>query len=167
MYDPLDRPSHDDLQLKKGEHSDKFNKVLHGNIPTTWDDVFLLLDGLDFVVKAWCDSMKYYGFEEEASETAGQVLMQNMTTRLAIYSFLDKEQEDGADFVEVMKELGRLKQVYVDLAKSYAKDPLLSHWYLNLPLRVSGAFKAIRQKERLETLKEDVYNAEARNFMYK
>tara|TARA_R100000152_G_C6766521_1_gene191536 strand:- start:297 stop:800 length:504 start_codon:yes stop_codon:yes gene_type:complete len=167
MIDPLDRPDHDDLQLKKGEHAARFAEVLHGNMPNSWDQLFLLMDALDFVVSEWEKSMAFYGFAEEASETATDILMKNATTRYAIYSFLDIENEEKCDFVEVMKELNGLKQCYVDLAKSYAKDPLLSHWYLNLPLKVAGAFKAIRQSERIESLKEDLSNAEARSELFK
>lgn len=164
--DPLDRPSHDDLQLKTGVNAERFEAILHGGIPTSWEDLFLFMEALDFVVDEWRNSMTFYNLGEEAEECSSLVLAQNASTRWAIYAFLDSEFDD-IDFVEVMKELNSLKQCYVDIAKSYARDPILSHWYLNLPLHVSGAFKAIRQRERIEKMKEDIYNAEARGALFK
>tara|TARA_R100000995_G_scaffold84776_1_gene64757 strand:+ start:4526 stop:5026 length:501 start_codon:yes stop_codon:yes gene_type:complete len=166
MNDPLDRPSHDDLQLKTGIYADRFSEVLHSSFPKDWSSLFLFMDALDFVVEQWKESMVYYGLGEEAELAASEVLIQNAVTRWVIYQFVAEDNED-VDFVEVMKELNELKQCYVDIAKSYARDPILSHWYLNLPLHVSGSFKAIRQKERIERMKEDLYNAEARKALYK
>tara|TARA_B100000424_G_scaffold12644_1_gene9353 strand:+ start:4838 stop:5338 length:501 start_codon:yes stop_codon:yes gene_type:complete len=166
MNDPLDRPSHDDLQLKTGPHSADFAEVLHGSYPNDYDGLFLLMDALDFVVDEWKNSMVYYGLGEEAELAASEVLVQNAVVRWLIYEFVAEDNED-IEFIEIMKELNNLKQCYVDIAKSYARDPILSHWYLNLPLQVSGSFKAIRQKERIEKMKEELYNAEARGALFK
>jgi len=128
-----------------------FNESLHGRLPETWEELFSLMEALDFVVREWAEGMISFGLAEQAEEAAAEILMENMKTRYAIYSFLeDEDSPEKLDFLVVMKQLSELKQSYVYLAKSYAKNPQLSHWYLNLPLKVASAFKSIRQNQRNE-----------------
>jgi len=137
----------EELQLKEGPYS-RYQEILHGSLPSSWDGLFELLDAMDYVIREWCESMKPFGLTDMADEVARELYTHNMTTRFAIYSFLDTESEERMDFVDVMKEMNKLKQAYLPLTKSYAKVPSLSHWYLNLPMRVASSFKTIRQLER-------------------
>ena len=63
--------------------------------------------------------------------------------------------------------MNKLKQAYVPLAKSYAKVPSLSHWYLNLPMRVATSFKTIKQLERDRARLELDYKNNPKGAMYK
>tara|TARA_R110002110_G_scaffold411877_1_gene636926 strand:- start:61 stop:558 length:498 start_codon:yes stop_codon:yes gene_type:complete len=137
----------EELQLKEGPYR-HYEEILHGALPSNWDDLMILLDAMDYVIREWCESMIPFGLIEMAEEVAQELYTHNMTTRFAIYSFLNEDEEEAMDFVDVMKKLNKLKQAYVPLAKSYAKVPSLSHWYLNLPMRVATSFKTIRQLER-------------------
>lgn len=112
-----------------------------------------MVEGLDFVVKEWAESMVPFGLEEQAEKLSQDLYFENMSTRFAVYSYLD-DNDDSMSFTKVMKHFGDLKNAYIGLAKSYARTPIISSWYLNLPLRVSGSFKTIRSYERLKSQRE-------------
>ena len=130
-----------------------YESYLHGDFPKTWDDFFIMVEGLDFVVKEWAESMVPFGLEEQAEKLSQDLYFENMSTRFAVYSYLD-DNDDSMSFTKVMKHFGDLKNAYIGLAKSYARTPIISSWYLNLPLRVSGSFKTIRSYERLKSQRE-------------
>lgn len=156
----------EELQLKEGPYSN-YKDVLHGDIPSDWTGLMDLLDAMDYVVQEWVESMTPFGLLDMANEVAEELYTKNLTTRWAIYSFLDYENEEKADFVDVMKEMNKLKQAYVPLAKSYAKVPSLSHWYLNLPMRVATSFKTIKQLERDRARLELDYKNNTNGALYK
>ena len=137
----------EELQLKEGPYSN-YESVLHGDLPTTYDGLFELLDAMDYVIKEWGESMIPFGLTDMAEEVSHEIYSHNINTRFAIYSYLDEQSTEQMDFVDVMKQMNKLKNAYLPLAKSYARVPSLSHWYLNLPMRVATAFKGIRQLER-------------------
>jgi len=101
-----------DLMLKGTEYED----ILHEDAwPICEDELIRCLDGLDFVVKAWLESME--GFEIENA--------------------------DDIQYLEVLKTIRHLKQAFMSLSKSYAQTKILARWYLNLPIRVQAGFKSV------------------------
>ena len=126
-----------------------YEEYLHGDFPGDWEQFFIMLEGLDFVIVAWAESMVPFGLKEQADELSKDLYHENLATRFAVYSFLD-DNDDSVSYTKVMKHFGDLTNAYINLAKSYAKTPIISSWYLNLPLRVSGSFNAIRNSERMK-----------------
>jgi hypothetical protein len=132
----------------------EYEHLLHGDYPRSWHDLFRMMEGLDFVVEEWRLSMLHHGLDDMAEEINTEIIAENMKTRLAIYCYLNDEDVDFT-FVDVMKQFKELSKVYLKLAQSYAKTPPLSHWYANLPMRVIGSFKAIRERARLKKAEEE------------
>ena len=133
-----------DLMLKGTEYED----ILHEDAwPVCEDELIRCLDGLDFVVKAWLESME--GFEiDNADEIATSVYMAIMECRFAIISYLTAEEEcpdltDDVQYLEVLKTIRHLKQAFMALSKSYAQTKILAKWYLNLPIRIQAGFKSV------------------------
>ena len=126
-----------DLMLKDTDYQD----ILHDDAwPTCEDELIRCLDGLDFVVKAWLESMEDFEIEN-AEEIAMSVYMAIMECRFAIINYLNNEQ--NIEYLEVLKTIRHLKQAFMALSKSYAQTKILARWYLNLPIRIQAGFKSV------------------------
>lgn len=129
-----------------------YEEVLHSEYPKTEEDLIMFLDGLDYVVEEWLDSLSLEtsnSMEHESSnETASNVLMTVMWCRYAINQFWAEDEENRTvGYIEVMKAIRELKQSFMKLAKRYSREPYLANWYLDLPLRVQASFKNIHMKK--------------------
>jgi len=142
-----------DLMLKGTEYED----ILHGEYPTCEDELIRCLDGFDFVVEEWLESMKQFEIKN-SDQIATTVMMAIIDCRFAIISFFDEEHEcpdltESTDYLEVLKTIRRLKQAFMSLSKSYAQTRYLANWYLDLPLKIQAGFKHINNqkiKNRIE-----------------
>ena len=130
-----------------------YEEVLHSEYPKTEEDLIMFLDGLDYVVEEWLDSLSLEtsnSMEHESSnETASNVLMTVMWCRYAIRPILDRRrgESNGRLHRVLMKAIRELKQSFMKLAKRYSREPYLANWYLDLPLRVQASFKNIHMKK--------------------
>ena len=129
-----------------------YEEVLHSEYPKTEEDLIMFLDGLDYVVEEWLDSLSLEtsnSMEHESSnETASNVLMTVMWCRYAIRQLWTEDEENRTvGYIEVMKAIRELKQSFMKLAKRYSREPYLANWYLDLPLRVQASFKNIHMKK--------------------
>tara|TARA_R100000458_G_C8236473_1_gene216693 strand:- start:656 stop:1144 length:489 start_codon:yes stop_codon:yes gene_type:complete len=129
--------------------------VMHEGYPVDEQSLIHLLHGLDYVVKSWLEDMVYSG-ATYGENIASEVQMAIMSCRFAITDFFKLEREcpelvDQTTYLQVLKEIGNLKQAFIQLAKPYAKAdppcPYLSNWYLELPLKVQASFKYLHSKK--------------------
>ena len=126
-----------DLMLKDTPYED----ILHEDgWPTCEDELIRCLDGLDFVVQTWLESMEDFEIDN-AEDIATSVYMAIIECRFAIINYLNGEQDD--QYHEILKTIRQLKQAFMALSKSYAQTKVLAKWYLNLPLRIQAGFKAV------------------------
>ena len=127
------------LMLKDSEYS----MILHNEYPRTEERLINLLDGLDFVVERWLESMESVLHPEEHEgirDVASQVLMSIMACRFAIIDFMSNE-SSVTEFMDVLRSIKELKQEFVYIAKPYHNIGHLFNWYLDLPLKVQFSFK--------------------------
>jgi len=127
------------LMLKDSEYS----MILHSEYPRSEEQLINLLDGLDFVVQRWLESMLAVLHEDEhedITDLASQVLMSVMTCRYVIIDFMGNE-SSVTDFMDVLRAIKDLKQEFVCIAKPYHNIGHLFNWYLDLPLKVQFSFK--------------------------
>ena len=131
-----------------------YEEVLHDEYPKTEQDLIMFLDGLDFVVEEWLDSLSLETsneMEREASQgTASDVMLSVMWCRYAIkelWKVVDEDEERNIGYIDVMKSIKDLKQQFMSLAKRYSREPYLANWYLDLPLCVQSSFKNIHLKK--------------------
>ena len=134
-----------------------YEEVLHDEYPKTEQDLIMFLDGLDFVIEEWLDSLSLEtsnDMEREASQgTASDVMLSVMWCRYAIkelWKVADEDEEKNIGYIDVMKSIKDLKQQFMNLAKRYSREPYLANWYLDLPLRVQSSFKNIHLKKIAE-----------------
>lgn len=131
------------LMLKETPYAD----VLHESFPKDEHTLIGFLDGLDYVVEEWLESMKDWKVGN-CEQHASKLLIQIIICRYSIIDFLRPDDTRNTDFIEVMKAIRELKQGFVVLAKSYANTKILADWYLELPLKVQASFKHIQSKTR-------------------
>jgi len=142
-----------DLMLKGTEYED----ILHSGYPICEDELIRCLDGFDFVVEEWLESMNAFEISN-ADEIASAVMMSIIDCRFAIISFFDEEREcpelrESTSYLEVLKTIKHLKQAFMALSKSYAQTRYLANWYLDLPIKIQAGFKHInnqRIRNRIE-----------------
>lgn len=146
-----------ELMLKGTEYED----ILHGDYPSCEGELIHCLDGFDFVVEEWLESMREFGVSNvNIDKIASSVMMSVISCRFAIVDYFNQEREcpdlvEETSYLEVLRTLKELKQSFMALAKSYAQTRYLSNWYLDLPLKIQAGFKYIHnkkvkaQKERL------------------
>ena len=124
-----------------------YEGVLHGSFPKDEQTLIAFLDGLDYVVEEWLDSMKSYAVTN-CEQHAAKLLTQVIICRYSIIDFFQPNDTRNTDFIEVMKAIRVLKQGFMILAKSYANTKILADWYLELPMKVQVSFKHIQTKSR-------------------
>ena len=125
-----------------------YAEVLHESYPKTQQDLITFLDGLDFVIEEWLESMKNHSVAN-CEEHAAKLLTQIIICRYSIVDFFQPNDTSNTDFLDVMKAVRELKQGFVVLAKSYANTQILADWYLELPLKVQASFKHIQTIARM------------------
>lgn len=139
-----------DLMLKDTEYED----ILHEEgWPTCEDELIRCLDGFDFVVESWLESMKEFDIDN-SDEIASSVLMSIIECRFAIIDYFNTETEcpeltENIQYLEVLKTIRHLKQAFMALSKSYAQTKILADWYLNLPLKIQAGFKSVHSIKML------------------
>jgi len=124
-----------------------YEDVLHGPFPKDEQTLISFLDGLDYVVEEWLESMKDWKVGN-CEQHAAKLLTHVIICRYSIIDFLQPDDTRNTDFIEVMKAIRELKQGFVILAKSYANTKILADWYLELPMKVQTSFKHIQTKSR-------------------
>jgi hypothetical protein len=145
MSDEYNKPkSQAQLMLRDTE----YEMILHGEYPKNLNTLIQYLDGLDFVVEEWLESLHFFpktvnlvGCAEDATE----VMMSIVSCRFAITDFLCNS-ESETSFMDVMKAIRDLKQNFLIIAKRYLDNVPLSNWYLDLPLKVQYSFKHLHKR---------------------
>jgi len=139
------------MMLKDTEYAE----ILHEGYPTDEIGLIHLMHGLDYVVKSWLEDM-IYSEAHYGEEIAVEVQMQIMACRFSIADYFMMEREcpelkDQTSYLQVLTEIRKLKQVFIKLAKPYARAdppcPFLSNWYLDLPIKVQASFKYIHGQQ--------------------
>lgn len=124
-----------------------YEDVLHGPFPKDEPTLIAFLDGLDYVVEEWLESMKSHKVIN-CEQHAAKLLTQIIVCRYSIIDFFQPDDTSNTDFLDVMKVIRELKQDFVVLAKSYANTQILADWYLELPIKIQASFKHIQSKSR-------------------
>ena len=119
-----------------------YEVVLHESYPQSQQDLITFLDGLDYVIEEWLESMKSHNVGN-CEEHAAKLLTTIIVCRFNIIDFFQPDDTSNTDFLDVMKAIRELKQGFVVLAKSYANTQILADWYLELPMKVQASFRHI------------------------
>jgi hypothetical protein len=126
------------LMLKDTEYAD----LLHGkNDIYTMQEALQMCDAIEEVINVWKEGLDAFGLtsqEECSSEAMGAIILM----RMAFFDLkkpLPEVPRKEAD--ELIKGLGK---VFLPLARSYSKTPMLAQWYVGLPIRVAETYNRLR-----------------------
>lgn len=102
----------------------------------------MLCDAMEEVVGVWKEGMKAFSLETQ-DEIASTVFGQIALVRLMFIDLINKEPE--VPQMEAEENLALLATTFLPIARSYSKTPMLSQWYLTIPMRVAGAYGRLRR----------------------
>ena len=105
-------------------------------------DAFTLCDGMEEVVRVWKDGMdafKHESQEEKAAQAYGQIALVRLCFADLVNQVPKVPQKDAEE------TLALLATAFLPLARSYSNTPMLSQWYLTIPMRVAGAYSRLRR----------------------
>lgn len=116
---------------------------LHGeHLVYSVKDAVMLCDAMEEVVGVWKEGMKAFSLETQ-DEIASTVFGQIALVRLMFIDLINKEPE--VPQMEAEENLALLATTFLPIARSYSKTPMLSQWYLTIPMRVAGAYGRLRR----------------------
>ena len=124
-----------------------YEEILHGNFPKSESGLIRLLDGLDYVVEEWQEAMIEHKIPD-IEIVASEILSGIIGCRFAILDYW-RGRDDGErniGYLEAVKSIQELKNIFIKLAKPYLHTPFISNWYLDLPIKVEVAFKHIQRR---------------------
>ena len=98
----------------------------------------MLCDAMEEVVGVWKEGMKAFSLETQ-DEIASTVFGQIALVRLMFIDLINKEPE--VPQMEAEENLALLATTFLPIAKT----PMLSQWYLTIPMRVAGAYGRLRR----------------------
>jgi hypothetical protein len=120
-----------------------YQQFLHGEDRIySVQDALTLCDAMEEVVAVWKDGLEAFNLEsqdEKASQAYGQIAL----VRLCFMDLARKQPEVPQK--EAEEALALLATAFLPLARSYSNTPILSQWYLTIPLRVAGAYSRLRR----------------------
>jgi hypothetical protein len=126
------------LMLKHTEYAD----YLHGdNNIYTMLEALQMCDALEEVISVWKVGLDAFGLtsqEDCSSEAIGSVMLIRMAYH-DLKNALPEVPREEAD--ELLRSLSK---AFLPMARSYAKTPMLAHWYIELPLRVAETYNRLR-----------------------
>ena len=105
-------------------------------------DALTLCDAMEEVVCVWKEGMDAFDHksqDENAAKAYGQIAL----IRIMFKDLQNKIPEVPQS--EAEETLALLATHFLPLARSYARTPMLSQWYLSVPMRVAGAYSRLRR----------------------
>jgi hypothetical protein len=126
------------LMLKHTEYAD----LLHGKSDIfTMVEALQMCDALEEVVSVWKEGLDAFGLTSQencSSEALGAIML----IRMAFHDLkkaLPEVPREEAD--ELLRSVSR---VFLPLAQSYSKTPMLAQWYVGLPILVAETYNRLR-----------------------
>ena len=127
------------LMLKNTEYA----PLLHGeDLVYSVKDAITLCDAMEEVVGVWKEGMSAFAHKSQ-EETSAKVFGQILLVRLMFIDLINKVPEVPKR--EAEENLALLATTFLPLARSYSRTPMLSQWYLTIPMRVAGAYGRLRR----------------------
>ena len=128
------------LMLKDTDYAE----LLHGvNDIYTVNKALVLCDALEEIVMVWNEGLDAFGLtsqEKNSPYIFGTVAL----VRLLFKDLAQRTPQVTS--IEANEILGEAQFVFLLMARSYAKTPMLAQWYVSLPVRVSETYDRLRRQ---------------------